>query len=162
MPHDFEDATSREALTDEELGSLIGAQFSDYQHLDTDLVDVHVEAGRVTLSGRVGTEREYQQFEHVVTDVLGIRAVSNEIVVDELVRKQLSEEPEVAAAEHAAEEGSQSGSADRTSDTADHLLDDTAAEQFGTRDSSAAIERGQAYEPPSHPIQEGTESREQH
>jgi hypothetical protein len=39
---------------------------------------------------------------------------------------------------------------------------DTAAEQFGTDDVTEAIERGYSYEAPHGPIQEGTESREEH
>ena len=86
MPGDYEDVDDIETMDDEELRDRILEEFEDYGDLDPDLVEVRVERGRVTLSGRVGTERELQQFEHVVTDVLGVRDVSNEIVVDELVR----------------------------------------------------------------------------
>ncbi len=161
MPGDYEDVDDIETMDDEELRDRILEEFEDYGDLDPDLVEVRVERGRVTLSGRVGTERELQQFEHVVTDVLGVRDVSNEIVVDELVRESYSEAADEAAAEQASS-GPRSGGADRTSDTADHLLTDTAAEQFGTDDVREAIERGYAYEPPREPIQEGSESNERH
>ncbi|MGH7574879.1 MAG: BON domain-containing protein [Longimicrobiales bacterium] len=162
MPHDYEDIDDRAALTDAELRGRIIEQFKEYPELDGDLVDVDVSDGRVTLSGRVGTEREYQEFEHVTTDVLGLTNVTNEIVIDELVRAEYPEAADEAAVQRIREEGTTSGAEDRTSDEAAHLLEDTTGEQFGTNDLHEAIERGFAYDPPSTPIQEGTESREQH
>jgi hypothetical protein len=162
MARDYEDIDALESMDDEELRERIIEQFNDYGNLDTDLVDVEVADGRVILSGRVGTEGELQAFEHIVTDVLGIRNVSNEIVVDELVRADYSEAADEAAMQKALEQGVVGGGADRTSETAEHLLNDTAAEQFGTDDVSEAIERGYSYDPPDHPIQEGTDSRELH
>lgn len=82
MPHDYEDVDNLGSLTDAELRARLVEQFKEYPELDGDLVDVDVKDGRVTLSGRVGTEREYQEFEHVATDVLGLPNVSNEIVVE--------------------------------------------------------------------------------
>lgn len=161
MPKDYEDVDDIESMDDEDLRGRIIQQFEEHGGIDPDLVDVRVEDGHVTLAGRVGTERELQEFEHVVTDVLGLSRITNEIVVDELVRETHSEAADEAVVERASA-GPSSGGADRTSDTADHLLDDTAAEQFGTDDIPEAIERGYAYEPPREPIQEGTESRERH
>ncbi len=162
MPHDYEDVDGLHAMDDGELRERIVEELEDYPELDLDLVDVQVEDGFVTLTGRVGTERELQEFEHIVTDVLGISDVSNEIVVDELVRADYPEAADDAAIQHAFEQGSRGGGADRTEDTAEHLLTDTAAEQFGTDDLGEAIERGYTYNPPDHPIQEGSESRELH
>jgi hypothetical protein len=162
MARDYENIDDLESLPDDELRAVIVERLSEYPELDVDLVDVRVEDGQITLSGRVGTEGELQQFEHVVTDVLGLTAVSNEIVVDELVRADYPEAADEAAVQRAMDEGPTGGHADRTSDTADHLLVDTAAEQFGTDDVGEAIERGYSYEPPTGPIQEGTESRETH
>jgi phage terminase small subunit len=162
MPEDYEDISDIETLTDHELRALIVEQLEDYPELDTDQVEVQVEEGRVTLTGRVGTEREQQEFEAIVTDVIGVRDVFNELVVDALVRADYSEAADVAAAQHAADKGPTGAGADRTEDSAEHLMQDTAAELFGTNDVSEAVERGYAYDPPDRPIQEGTRSRENH
>lgn len=162
MPHDYENVDDLGSLTDAELHARIIEQFKEYPELDGDLIDVAVRDGRVTLSGRVGTEREYQEFEHVATDVLGLPNVSNEIMVDEVVRAEYPEAADEAAVERIREEGPTGGAEDQTSDEAAHLLEDTAGEQFGTADLHEAIERGFAYDPPSTPVQEGSESKEQH
>jgi hypothetical protein len=160
--HDYEDIPDIDSLDDEELGALIRQEYGEYPELDADLIDIRVEGGRVTLSGRVGTERELQEFEHVLTDVIGVREVENELVVDELVRQDNPEAADLAAAELAQEKGPTGAGADRTSETAEHLMRDTAGEQFGTDDVAEAVERGYAYHPPTGPIQEGTRSRENH
>lgn len=162
MPHDYENVDDLGSLTDAELRSRILEQYKEYPELDGDLIDVAVSDGRVTLSGRVGTEREYQEFEHVATDVLGLPNVSNDIVVDEVVRAEYPDAADEAAVERIREEGATGGGEDRTSDEAAHLLDDTAGEQFGTADLHEAIERGFAFDPPSTPVQEGSESQEDH
>jgi hypothetical protein len=162
MAEDYEDIPDIDSLNDDELRALIEEQLQDYPELDTDLVEFRVADGRVTLTGRVGTERELQQFEAVLTDVIGLRDVENELVIDELVRADYSEAADEASAQLAAEKGSTGGGADRTEDSAEHLMQDTAAEQYGTDDMREAIERGYAYDPPDRPIQEGTRSRENH
>lgn len=162
MARDYEDIDHRDSLDDEELRDRIIQEFEEHDDLDTDLVEVRVTDGSITLSGRVGTESELQRFEHVVTDVLGLRDVSNEIVVDELVRAEQSEAADEAAVRSVSPGGATRGGADRTEDSAEHLLRDTAAEQYGTDDVREAIERGYTYEPPMDPIQEGSESREDH
>ncbi|MGH7554270.1 MAG: BON domain-containing protein [Longimicrobiales bacterium] len=162
MPRDYEDVDGLDSMDDEELRERIVEEFADYPELDMDLVEIEVERGQVKLTGRVGTEAELQEFEHIVTDVLGIPDVWNEIVVDGLVRATNPEAADEAAVQHALEQGATGGGEDRTTDTAEHLMIDTAAEQFGTDAVGEAIERGYSYEPPNHPIQEGTESRELH
>jgi hypothetical protein len=159
---DYEDIPDIDSLDDEELGALIRQELSDYPELDVDLIEIAVAGGRVTLTGRVGTERELQEFEHVLTDVIGIREVENELVIDELVRQDNPEAADVAATELALDKGPTGAGADRTSETAEHLMRDTAGEQYGTDDVGEAVERGYAYQPPTGPIQEGTRSRENH
>jgi hypothetical protein len=159
---DYEDIPDIESLDDAELAALIRQELDDYPALDADRIELRVEGGRVLLSGRVGTERELQEFEHVLTDVIGIREVENDLVVDELVRQDNPEAADLAAAEHALDKGPTGAGADRTSDTAEHLMTDTAGEQFGTDDVSEAVERGYSYQPPTGPTQEGTRSREDH
>jgi hypothetical protein len=98
----------------------------------------------------------------VLTDVIGVRDVANEIVVDELVRQEQPEAADDANAALYTSEGGARGGADRTEDSAEHLLGDTVADQYGTSDAGEAIERGHSYNPPDGPVQEGTWSREDH
>ncbi|CAN5604179.1 hypothetical protein BH23GEM10_BH23GEM10_07770 [soil metagenome] len=162
MAGDYEDMNDIEALTDDELLALLKQQLAGHPDVDIDRIDVTVSEGRVILAGRVGTESEFQIIEHLLTDVIGVGTVENGLVVDELVR---AEQPE--AADEANElvyggGGSAHGGADRTEDSAEHLLNDTAAEQRGTDDVGEAVERGHSYNPPDSPVQEGTWSKEDH
>ena len=50
----------------------------------------------------------------------------------------------------------------RTDPQAQHLLEDVRGDAYSTHDMQQAIERGQAYEPPDRPIQEGSWSEENH
>jgi len=154
MARDFGDVGNLESLDDDELRALIAERFRDQAKLDPTGVDVTVEGGRVRLSGRVGTENELEAYEKIVQDMVGEESLSNELVVDELTRLQ---QPE--AADDAADNRS---AADRTSDTADHLLEDTDGEQFGTESTREAIERGGAYEAPDDPGEERSRTRERH
>src|SRR5688500_6757947 len=104
MASDFENLHDIENLDDSELKALILQQINEYPGLDVDLVDIRVENRGVILNGRVGTEQELQQIERVVTDVLGILEVRNDLVVDELMRATTSEAADEAAAEAAAEQ----------------------------------------------------------
>ena len=154
MARDFGDVGNLESLDDDELRTLIAERFREQEKLDPAGVDVTVEGGRVRLSGRVGTENELEAYEKIVQDMVGEESLSNELVVDELTRLQQPEAADDAADSREA--------ADRTSDTADHLLEDTDGEQFGTESTREAIERGVAYEAPDDPGEEGTRSRERH
>ena len=160
MAQDYEDFYDVESLTDEELESLIREELDEQPDLDTSRLDLSVHDGRVTVAGRIGTEAEYQIIEHVMTDVIGVQ-VNNEMVIDELTR---IEQPEAAddANSLVYRAGSAHGGADRTEDTAEHLLDNTRAEQFGTTDISETGQTGYTYNPPDSPVQEGTRSRENH
>jgi hypothetical protein len=160
MADDYEDFYDIESMTDEELDALIRDELNDHPDIDASGVDITVSEGSVALAGRVGTEAEYQVIEHVLTDVLGIR-VENGLVIDELVRLQQSEAADTANA-MVYGSGAGRGGADRTEDTAEHLLEDTAAEQYGTDDMGEATERGYTYNPPTTPVQEGTWSKENH
>jgi hypothetical protein len=160
MVDDYEDFYDIESMTDEEIQELVRDQLTGRPDLDTTGVDLSVSEGRVTVAGRIGTEAELQIIEHVLTDVIGVQ-VRNDLVVDELVRL---EQPEAADDANARlyTQGQARGGADRTEDSAEHLLRDTAAEQYGTDDMGEAIERGQSYNPPDTPVQEGTWNRENH
>lgn len=163
MPTDYEDIFDLENLDDDELRDLIAQQIGEMPELDPDDVDVQVDDGFVILSGRVGTEQELQQAEHVLTDVLGIGNYSNELVVDELVRGEYSEAADDAVAEAEEATSTMLGEpGERTDPQAEHLLEELDGEQFGTQDAQRSVSRGEAYEPPDRPIQEGTWSEEQH
>jgi hypothetical protein len=162
MADDYEGMYDVSSMEDEEVRDLIREQLEDYAELDVARIDVAVNGGAVTLSGRVGTEHELQAIEHIVTDVLGIVEVRNDMVIDELTRGEQDEAADVALADRIANEGISSGGANRTEDSAEHLLTDTAAEHFGTSDMGEAIERGYSYNPPDSPVQEGSLSKENH
>jgi len=162
MAADFEDLYDLENLDDGEIRDLILQELLEHPEVDPDLVDLLVDDGFVVLEGRVGTEAELQIIEHVITDVLGIGNYSNELVVDALTRAQQAEAADDAVVEDAeieAQIGEQTGATDPQ---ADHLLEDLQGDLYGTHDVQQAVTRGQAYEPPDRPLQEGIWSEENH
>ncbi len=161
MADDYERIFDVDNLSDGELRDLVYQQLREYPDLDPDLVDVNVRAGVVKLSGRVGTEQELQEIEHVITDLLGAQ-VSNELVIDELVRGERADAADEALAEQLEIDPQLGTGAERTEDSAKHLLGDLAAEMYGTHDPQEAVQDGLSYDPPDRPVQEGTWSREQH
>ncbi|MBX6363728.1 MAG: BON domain-containing protein [Gemmatimonadetes bacterium] len=162
MADDFENIYDIEHMDDQEIEDLIVQQLREYPDLDVDSIEVRVQGGFVTLGGRTGTEQEMQEVEHVVSDVLGIRDYSNEIVVDEVMRAEYSAAADDAAAADAADASPLGDPQPATSDTAAHLLENLEADMHGTRDMQEAISEGQSYNPPDHPLQEGTWSEENH
>jgi hypothetical protein len=162
MARGYDDVHGIEHLDDDELAELILQELGEHGEIDPDLVDVEVEDGHVRLSGRVGTEQELQQVEATVADVLGVTDFSNELVVDELVRGERSEAADEEAAEVAEPSPQLAPSSEQSSPEADHLTDDVAGDLYGSQDPHRAITRGQTYEPPTRPIQEGNRSHETH
>ncbi len=162
MPRDYENVHRIQDMDDQELSDLIVQELTEYPDVDADDVEVRVERGFVTLGGRVGTEYELQVVSHVVTDVLGIQHLSNEILIDEARRAQLPE----AADEEVAMEGETlsqiGGTDDHASDTAEHLLEHLKEELYSSHDLQQSIQQGYDYEPPDEPIQEGYWSEENH
>jgi hypothetical protein len=161
MANDFDDLYDIENMSDEEIKDLVLQELSEYPEIDVDLIEVNVSGGAVRVSGRVGTEQEVQQVEHVLTDVLGVERVANDLVIDELTRGELSEAADEAWVEESSANPQMAQGAARTSDEAEHLMDNVEADQFGTNDMQQASARGTVYEPPTTPQQEGT-SRESH
>lgn len=160
--HDYEDLYSIGDLDDDELHDLILQQLSEYPELDPDLLDIQVEDGFVTLAGRVGSEAELQEIEQVVADVLGIANYSNEVLVDELVRAEQNEAADVSVAEDREVDAQIGEEGEATDPQADHLIEDLPGRLYGTHNVQAAISRGEAYEPPDRPVQEGSWSEENH
>jgi hypothetical protein len=149
-------------MSDEEIAALVREQLDEYPDLDPNGLEIEVTAGHVRVAGRVGTEAEQQMVEQVLTDTIGITDLTNDVMVDALTRLEQDEAADVANAQLYGSPRGQRGGANRTEDTAAHLLDDTGAEQYGTSDMGEAIERGYSYNPPAAPIQEGSRSTEDH
>ena len=86
MERDYEDIDEIDEQTDGELRALVRDRLDEQVGFDPADVDVNVRSGTVILSGRVGTEEELRIVEHVVTDVVGIKAVTNDIFIDPIRR----------------------------------------------------------------------------
>ena len=156
MARDFEDLHDLDDLSDDELRELVRTHLAANNSIDANDIVVHVEDGVVRLTGRVGTESERRVAEHVVTDVLGLERVENELLVDPIRR---AESPE-AIDDHLADEERHEGLllGDRAAPInpeTEHLVDDLDARLFGTTDLQNAIERGTAWIPPTSPTPEG-------
>lgn len=149
-------------MTDDEIREIVVEHLREYPSLDADWIDVQVKDGFVTLSGRVGTDGEIRVAEAVVDDVLGIDSYSNELVVDELHRQELSEASDEATAEEGEMDGKLRGASLQQSDTAEHLSSGLEADTFGTRDMGTAIRDGASYTPPDSPVADGYTSGEEH
>ena len=164
MADEFDDLYDIANLDDRELKDLVLQELREYPDIDVDLVEVAVERGKVHLTGRVGTEQEVQTVEHVVTDLLGVERVTNELVVFDAVRGERNEAADDAYVEEMEADPQLSAGPGiaNTSDTAQHLVEDLEAEHFGTHDPQEAVERGTTYEPPDRAIQQGTYSIEDH
>jgi len=162
MANDYEGVFDLENQDDDELRELVFQELREAGNLDLDLIDVDVRDGRVCVSGRVGTEQEWQEIEQVLTDVLRVENYSNELVIDELVRGERSEAADDALAEEFEADPPLGAGNRRTTDTAEHLLPDTSSELYGSRDVQEAIGDATAWTPPDRPIQEGTWSQENH
>lgn len=161
MARDFEDLLNLDHLPDDDIRDLIRERLDQDDAFDGDAVDVTVAGGRVRVEGRVGTEEERQHVEHVL-ESLGAGDYENNVVVDPVARAERSEAADIARLEDAAAADDPGESGQSTSDTAEHLRTDDAAELDGTRDMRKAIEEGLSYNPPDGPVQEGAGEGERH
>jgi BON domain-containing protein len=156
MARDFEDVNDIGDLSDGELRTVVREHLAAHNALDIDDLTVEVDHGTVILGGRVGTEGEKLVAEHVVTDIVGVSAVRNEIFVDPIRR---AESPE-AIDEHLVDDDRRSGLllGDRPRSVSDETADLEPAidtELFGTTDVHSAIADGTSWIPPESPTQEG-------
>ena len=156
MERDYEDIDEIDELTDGELRALVRDRLNEQVAFDPSDVDVAVRGGVVRLSGRVGTDEELRIVEHVVTDLIGIKEVKNDLVVDPIRR---AESP-IAIDEHLVDEemheGILLGDRARPEDPeAEHLHEDIRAELFGTTDVQESISEGITWNPPDGPTPEG-------
>ena len=161
MEKDYEDIREIDHLSDNELRALVRDELEVQLAFDPDDVDVSVSSGVVRLSGRVGTEEELRIVEHVVTDVVGIKNLKNELVVDPMRRAESPEAIDEHLVDEELHQGLLLGDMPRPDDPeAEHLRENTRAELFGTTDVREAIEGGIPWNPPDGPTPEGTSEME--
>ncbi len=162
MERDYEDVFGLDGLSDEELRELVRDQLSEYDTVDLDSIVVHAHDGHVTMSGRVGTDEERQIVDHVLTDVIGLAAFTNNLVVDRIHR---DEEPaavddQLASAMVRGEDelgGSDLDNIDPEDE--ERMTDDDDAALFGTHDVRSSIENGVPWVPPDAPTPEGRDTQ---
>lgn len=156
MEKDYEDIDEIDALTDGELRALVRDRLEEQLAFDPNDVEVAVRGGVVHLSGRVGTEQELRIVEHVVTDMIGLKEVKNDLVVDPIRRAESPVPIDEHLADEELREGILLGDRPRPEDPeAEHLHEDIRAELFGTTDVRESIEEGIPWNPPDGPTPEG-------
>ncbi|MGH7622348.1 MAG: BON domain-containing protein [Gemmatimonadaceae bacterium] len=161
MAQDFEDVFDLDDLSDAELRGLVRDQLSEYETLDIDNILIHVKNGHVTLSGRVGTEPERQIADHVLSDVIGLKAFSNNLVIDPVRADQEPEaaDEQVARANDRGEDPFLGGTDTNATDPEeDRVRDNDDESLFGTHDVRSAIENGVPWVPPDEPTPEGLDA----
>jgi len=161
MARDYEDLHDLDDLGDDELRELAREALRANRSVDATEIDVQVERGAVRLIGRVGTEGEARVAEHVLTDVLGLGEVSNELTVDQTRRAESPEDLEEHLADEARHDGLLLG--DRPvslSPESAHLDEDRDAQLYGTTDRQKSIEEGAPWIPPESPTPEGFSGEE--
>jgi len=156
MADDYDNSDEIQNLSDDELKRYILDELRSLKSFDVDDITVEVNGGAVRLSGRVGTEEELRIVDHVLTDLIAVPNVNNELVIDELRRAQSPE----AIDEHLADEeehgGILLGDIPRPlSPEAEHLADIGTDDSEGTHDVQESIESAEPWVPPEGPTPEG-------
>jgi hypothetical protein len=156
VERDYENIDEIDELTDGELRALVRDRLEQQVAFDPNDVQIGVRHGVVHLSGRVGTEQELRIVEHVVTDLVGIKEVRNDLVVDPIRRAESPIPIDEHLADEELHEGILLGDRPGTQDPeAEHLHEDIRAELFGTTDVQESIEAGIPWNPPDGPTPEG-------
>lgn len=158
MAGDFENIHNLDDLSDRELRDVVRSHLAAHNGIDLDYITVSVAEGVIALEGSVGTDYERRTAEHILTDVLGLQNVRNDLVVQSIHR---AESP-VDMDEHLTEEDRTEGLllGDRAvplNPESEHLEEDLDARLWGTTDVGRAISEGTAWIPPESPTQEGLE-----
>ena len=156
MADDFDNTDEIRNLSDDELLRLVRDELGAQKAFDIDDLELAVAGGALTVSGRVGTEEELRIVDHVLTDVIGVTDVTNNLVVDE-IRRATSPE---AIDEHLADEeehgGLLLGDVPRPfSPEAEHLADMGPDDSMGTHDVRESIEGAEPWIPHESPTPEG-------
>jgi hypothetical protein len=158
---DYEDIRDTDDLNDNELRALVRDAFEQQMAVDPDDVAISVRSGVVTLSGRVGTDEELRIAERIVTDMVGLEKVRNELFVDPIRRAQSPEAIDEHLADERLHEGLLLGDTPRPeAPEAEHLHENLRAELFGTTDVQQSIEDAIPWNPPDGPTPEGIEGSE--
>lgn len=158
MAADFENLHNIDDLSDRELRDLVRSQLRAHNGLDADYITVQVDDGNVTLEGRVGTDYERRVAEHVLTDVLGLKSVRNDLVVQAIHRAESPLDIEDHLVDDERSEGLLLG--DRPvplNPESEGVHEDLDTRLYGTTDVGKAISEGTAWIPPESPTQEGLE-----
>jgi hypothetical protein len=153
---DYEDIDEIDELTDGELRALVRDRLEEQVAFDPSDVRIGVRSGVVHLSGRVGTDEELRIVEHVITDLVGIKEVKNDLVVDPIRRAESPVPIDEHLVDEELHEGILLGDRARPEDPeAEHLHEDIRAELFGTTDVQESIAEGIPWNPPDGPTPEG-------
>lgn len=162
MADDFDNSDEIQNLSDDELKRYVLDELRSQKAFDVDDITVEVNGGAVRVSGRVGTEEELRIVDHVLTDVISVKNIDNEIVVDEIRRAQSPE----AIDDHLADEDEHAGLllgdvARPLSPEAEHLADMPLDDPMGTHDIGESIETAEPWIPPESPTPEGIGGQDQ-
>ena len=161
MEKDYEDIRDTGDLSDNELRALVRDAFEQQMAVDPDDVEISVRSGVVNLAGRVGTGEELRIAERIVTDIVGLERVRNNIFVDPIRRAESPEAIDEHLADERLHEGLLLGDSPRPENPeAEHLRENLRAELFGTTDVQESIEDAIPWNPPDGPTPEGIEGSE--
>lgn len=149
-------------MTDDEIRQVVKEQFDEYPNIDTDDVDVAVHDGKVTVTGRVGTDAEVEVATSILDDILGLDDFQNDLVVDELRRETAPEAADESVTEDLETDDQLGEPLAQETDTAEHLKENLETDTYGTHDVGTAVRDGTSYNPPDRPIGDGYGSRENH
>jgi len=158
---DYEDNRGTGDLSDNELRALVRDAFEQQMAVDPDDVEISVRSGVVNLAGRVGTDQELRIAERIVTDMVGLERVRNNIFVDPIRRAESPQAIDEHLADERLHEGLLLGDSPRPENPeAEHLHENLRAELFGTTDVQQSIEDAIPWNPPDGPTPEGIEGSE--
>ena len=161
MEKDYEDIRDTDDLSDNELRALVRDAFEQQMAVDPDDVEISVRSGVVNLAGRVGTDEELRIAERIVTDVVGLERVRNNIFVDPIRRAESPEAIDEHLVDEQLHEGLLLGDSPRPENPeSEHLHENLRAELFGTTDVQQSIEEAIPWNPPDGPTPEGIEGSE--
>lgn len=162
MADDYDNSDEIQNLSDDELKRYILDELRAQKSFDVNDITVEVHGGAVRLTGRVGTEEELRIVDHFLTDVIAIRNVDNELVVDEIRRGESPEPIDEHLADEAERSGLMLGDMPRPfSPEAEHLADMGSQDSEGTHDVQEAIESAEPWIPPESPTPEGVSGQDQ-
>lgn len=161
MAQDFENVHDIDNLGDDELRDLVRQRIAEHNGLDADDITVTVDSGTIVLAGRVGTDGERRIAEHVVTDVLGITSVRNDLFVDAIRRAESPAAIDDHLAEEDRTEGLLLGDRPPQHDDEAYPVDGSEEQRLeGSTDIGDVIAHGVPWIPPESPTPEGIEAAE--